>query len=405
MKTVGIIGAGASGIMAAIKASALGAKVTLFEKKDKIGKKILVTGNGRCNFSNLFLSEEYYYTDDDEYLKRALNKFNNKDLIFFFTELGLLIKEKNGYLYPACEQASTVLDVLRNGLKKRNVNIITETNIVSATKKDGKFTLKSDKKESFEFDSIIIATGGKASLSKGEEANGYKLCESFGHSVSKLYPALTQLKCDGINFKAVSGVKSDCILYLFVDDNLMMTQKGEALFTDYGISGIVSMQVSHYAAESLDSKHKVDVVLDLIPGFEEKELKGFIIPKLLLSENQTCEEFFTGLLNKKLNNEIIKLNGLKPSAPISSYTQDEVVNAVLSMKELVLSVKGTNGFDSSQVTGGGVPTSEINDSFESKKVQGLYITGELLNVDGICGGYNLQWAFTSGAIAGEAAAK
>ncbi len=405
MKTVGIIGAGASGIMAAIKASALGAKVTLFDKKDKIGKKILVTGNGRCNFSNLNLSEDYYYTDDDDYLKRALNKFNNKDLIFFFTELGLLIKEKNGYLYPACEQASTVLDVLRNGLKKRNVEVITETNIVSAVKKDGKFILTSEKKETFEFDSIIVSTGGMASLSKGETANGYKLCESFGHNVSKLYPALTQLKCEGLNFKAVSGVKSDCRLSLFVEDELAMSQLGEVLFTDYGISGIVSMQVSHYAAECLDAGRNVYAVLDLIPDFKEEDLKSLTIPKLLLNGDETCEEFFTGLLHKKLNMEIIKANGLKPSEIVGNIDREKIVDAVLSVKEIMLRVVGTNGFDQAQVTAGGVPTEELTDDLESKLVKDLYIVGELVNIDGICGGYNLQWAFTGGAIAGEASAK
>ena len=404
MKTVGIVGGGASGMMAAIVAAKNGAKVTILEKNDRVGKKILQTGNGRCNFSNLALSEKYYYTDNDTFLKKALDRFSNRDLIFFFTELGLLIKDKNGYLYPACEQASTVLDLLRLALANRKVEVITEANVVSVSgNKETGFSVKTDNGTEYKFDSLILSAGGLAGLSPKEKANGYDLCKNMGCKVTNLYPALTQLHCEGMNFKAVSGVRSDCELFLFVDDELVMKQGGEVLFTDYGISGIVSMQVSHYAAECLDAGSRVSVVLDLLPGFEEEALKGFIIPKLLLDDEKTCEEFFTGLLNKKLNTEIIKLNGMKPSEKISNYSEDEIVKAVLSVKELMLNITSTNGFDQAQVTGGGVLTSELSDDCEVLDNKGLYITGELVNVDGICGGYNLQWAFTSGYLAGTAA--
>jgi predicted Rossmann fold flavoprotein len=186
-----------------------------------------------------------------------------------------------------------------------------------------------------------------------------------------------------------------------VDEELVMKQMGEVLFTDNGLSGIVSMQVSHYAAECLDAGRNVRVVLDLLPGFEEESLKGFIIPKLLLNDELTCEEFFTGLLNKKLNTELIKLNGLKPSAKIGEYSKEEVLKAVLSAKELILKVTGTGDYSDSQVTGGGVVTSELSEYMESKHTPGLFVTGELVNVDGICGGYNLQWAWSSGALAGR----
>ncbi len=404
MKTVGIAGGGASGMMAALIAAGKGAKVTILEKKDRVGKKLLNTGNGHCNFSNLSLSENYYYTDDDAFLREALKKFDNRDLIFFFTELGLLIKDKNGYLYPACEQASAVLDLLRMALVKRNVTVITDSEVVKASKEGDSFKAETSDGKTFSFDSLILAAGGLAGLSPKETCNGYDLCRDFGHNVTRLYPALTGICCEGLNFKGISGVRSDCELFLFADDELMMKQAGEVLFTDYGISGIVSMQVSHYAAECLDAGVNVNIVLDLLPGFDEASLKAFVIPKLLLDDEKTCEEFFTGLLNKKLNTEIIKLNGMKPSDRISDHTEDEIVKAVLSVKELMIRVTGTRGFEQAQVTGGGVPTGELTQDLESNKVKGLYITGELVNVDGICGGYNLQWAFTSGYIAGTAAA-
>ncbi len=405
MKRIGIVGGGASGMMAAIKAAGEGASVTLFEKNDKIGKKLLVTGNGRCNFTNLSMGEDYYYTDDDGFLKRALERFGNQDLIFFFTSLGLLIKEKNGYVYPACEQASTVLDCLRLELKKKKVNIVTGAEVVKASKKGKVFKVTLSDGETYEFDSLILACGGKAGAKNGDSDTGYRLCREFGHKVTKLYPALTQLKCEGLNFKAVSGVKSDCRLSLFVEDELAMSQLGEVLFTDYGISGIVSMQVSHYAAECLDAGRNVYAVLDLIPDFKEEDLKSLTIPKLLLNGDETCEEFFTGLLHKKLNMEIIKANGLKPSEIVGNIDREKIVDAVLSVKEIMLRVVGTNGFEQAQVTAGGVPTEELTDDLESKLVKDLYIVGELVNIDGICGGYNLQWAFTGGAIAGEASAK
>lgn len=404
MNRVAIVGAGASGMIAAIIAARNGALVTLFEKKDRVGKKILVTGNGRCNFSNLELSSDFYYTEDDGFITKVFEKFDNHELITFFTGLGLLIREKNGYLYPACEQASAVLDVLRVGLKDKNIKVVTDCEVTKVSKTGNQFevTLSDSGKEVF--DKVIISTGGKSGLSKNESVNGYDLCKSLGLPVTKLYPALTQLKCEGMNFKAISGVRSECKLFLFANDELKMTQMGEVLFTDYGMSGIVSFQVSHYAAEFLDKKDDVKVVLDLLPGFDSENLEQFIVPKYLLYSDLTCEEFLTGILSKKLNVEFIKKAGMKPSDPVSNYSKEQIVKAVLGMKELVIKVTGTNGFDQSQVTGGGVKISAVSEYLESVDNKGLYVTGELLDVDGICGGYNLQWAFSTGAIAGEHAA-
>ncbi|MBP5599386.1 MAG: aminoacetone oxidase family FAD-binding enzyme [Lachnospiraceae bacterium] len=405
MKKVGIIGAGASGLMAAIEAAGEGAAVTLFEKKDRVGKKILVTGNGRCNFTNANISKDYYYTDDDDFVERVLSKFGNSELLMYFTGLGLLIREKNGYFYPSCEQASAVLDLLRQALSEKNVDVKTDSNVISVLNKNDKYVVKLENGDTYEFDAVIVSTGGKAGLAPKETVNGYDILNKLDHKSNKLYPALTQIKCDGLNFKGLSGVKSDCVLYLFADENLIMSQGGELLFTDSGISGIVSFQISHCVAEFLDNKKKVEVVLDLLPGIEEENLKAFIVPKMLLHPNQTLEEFFVGLHNKKLNTEIIKRSGLKPSMKVSDVDKDTLLNAVLSLKEVTVKATDVNGFDKAQVTGGGILTSEVTDDLESKLHKNLFITGELLNVDGLCGGYNLQWAFSTGIIAGRAAGK
>ena len=404
MKRVGIVGGGASGLMAALYAHKNGAQVTVFEKKDRIGKKILVTGNGRCNFSNAYMNEGCYYTDDSNFVKRVLETYSKDDLCLFFTELGLLIKEKSGYFYPACEQASTVLDVIRNALDETDIEVKTDCTVTEVKESAGTYTVKIESGESFSFDSVIVSTGGKAGLAPKETVNGYDLLKSLNHTVTKLYPALTQIKCEGANFKALSGVRSDCELYVFDDENLVMKQGGEVLFADNGISGIVSFQVSHCVAELLDNKKNVSIVLNLLPGFEAENLKNFVMSKLLLHGNMTVENFFTGFLNKKLNVEIAKMCGLKPSSKVCDCDKDMILDAVLYMQEFIVKAIGVNGFDKAQVTGGGVPTGELTDNLESKLHKGLFVTGELVNTDGICGGYNLQWAFSTGAIAGKNAA-
>lgn len=404
MNSIGIIGAGASGMMAAIVAANNGAKVTLFERKDRVGKKILVTGNGRCNFTNRILSCDNYYTDDDAFVEAVFRRFDNDDLCRFFTGLGMLIREKNGYFYPACEQASTVLDLFRNTLNENGIQIKTDSLVKSVSKKGNSFLIRTETGEEFSFDKVIISTGGKAGIGKKETANGYDLLMSFNLGISPLYPALTQIFAEGGNFKAISGVRSECEIYVFEKENLVMKQGGEILFTDYGISGIVSFQISHYIAEAVSLKKDIICVLDLLPGYEREDLQNFVYSKFLLHNELTVEEFFNGFLNKKLNMEIIKRTGMKPSLKISEYSKEQILNAVLSMKEFTVKPTGVNDFEQAQVTGGGLYTAELTENLEVKKVPGLFVTGELINVDGICGGYNLQWAFSTGHIAGESAA-
>lgn len=401
MKRVGIVGGGAGGMIAALYAAKNNAKVTLFEKKDRVGKKLLSTGNGRCNFSNSNLSYRSYYTDDELFVEEIIKKYNDNDLCMFLTGLGLLIRNKNGLYYPACEQASTVLDIFRTALKENDIDVITDCEIVSIRKSNNEFLLKSSTDITYSFDSVILACGGKAGLSKKENVNGYSLAKSVGHSVTPLFPALTQIKCLGPNFKAISGVRSECNMYAFVDENLMMNQQGEVLFTDYGLSGIVSFQLSHFVAECLSVNRHVTIVIDLLPGFDVENLEFFVQSKMLLHPELTMEEFFNGFLNKKLNIEIIKLAGLKPSEKVANCNKEQILNAVLIMKEFKVEATGVNDFGSAQVTAGGIPTAEVTDCLESKVCNDLYIIGEMLNVDGFCGGYNLQWAFSTGAIAGN----
>lgn len=405
MNTIGIIGAGASGIMAALEAAANGACVTLFEKKDSVGKKILVTGNGRCNFTNMNMSSEYYYCDDVSFVDEVLSTFGNNELISFFKRLGLLIKDKNGYVYPACEQAASLLDILKIALKQENVTIITNCNITEIKPENKGFTLKSSDGTTYAFDKVILSAGGRSSLSKGERANGYDILRKLGIKYTRLFPALTQIKCEGIDFKNVFGVRQDCTVTMYVNDDPLMKQFGEVLFTEQGISGIVSFQESHLAAQSVYEGKTVYAELDLLPDISEEALLEFVIAKRLIYPDITLEEFFTGFLNKKLNLELLKTCGLNTSMTINELNEKDLSGFLSMLKKLRLNVTGTEDFDKSQVTGGGVSLADITEDFEVKACPGLYITGELLNVDGLCGGYNLQWAFSSGYIAGIKASK
>lgn len=400
MKKVAIIGGGASGLMAAIKASEKGYNVTIYERKDKIGKKILATGNGRCNFTNKDMSSGHYYTDNPEFVDSIFSRFTNKDLLFFFTELGLLIKEKNGYFYPYSEQASSVLDILRCAIREHDIKVLTDSYVTDIEPAKNGFAIIVDGNKSV-YDKVIVATGGKAGIGKKEYCNGYDLLKKLGHSITPLYPSLTQIRCSDANFKALAGVRSECEITVFDSDIQIMKHGGEILFTDYGISGIVSFQVSHCVGELLNKSNKVKINLDLLPSMSFEDIKQFCMQKILLHPEITVEEFFRGIHNKKINYEIMKKYGFKSDELISSYTNEKLIKAVCGLKNMVVKPDGLNDFDQAQVTGGGIPTSEVTLNLESKLYEGLYITGELLDTDGICGGYNLQWAFSTGYIAGE----
>lgn len=403
MNSIAIIGGGASGVVAALEAANNGCKVTIFEKKDKLLKKLLVTGNGRCNFTNKDMSEDFYYCDDPEFIKSVYSKFGHKDLLNYFTGLGLLIKEKNGYFYPASEQASSVYDLLLYALKEHNIEIKTETNVNSIDIKKDKYLLSFDQGASRSFDKVIVSCGGKAGLTKNEEANGYDLLKVLGHKITRLYPSLTRIKCDGKFFKNISGVRSDCTMTVFSGENLIMAQSGEVLFTDEGISGIVTFQLSHCVAELLDKKNSVFINIDLLPGITEEALKNFVISKQLLHGELTLEEFFAGFHNRKLNYEILKRCDADLNAKIKEFDSESLFELVLSYKFFGVNAKEVSGFANAQVTGGGIPTGEVTEYLESRYNKDLFITGELLDVDGLCGGYNLQWAFSTGIIAGRKA--
>jgi hypothetical protein len=408
---VGIVGAGASGMTAAIAAARAGADVTVFERNDRVGKKILATGNGRCNLGNRQMSVDRYYTDNKKFVEDRLNEFGTDETVHFFESLGLMIKDKNGYLYPASEQASAVLDVLRNEMTRLGINIITECMVKSVNKKESAYVLMTEEPENadnrYMFDKVIVACGGQAAPSSGSDGNGYMIAKHFGHHIKKTVPALVQLKCQENFFKSVSGVRADANIEIWFNGKKEACERGELQITDYGISGIPIFQISRTAAYMLTEGKKPEVHIDFLPDYTENDYKEFCDKRysLLKDKEETVGGFFTGMLNKKLMQLFIRMAGLKAEDKVKNADKSAIYKVFSLCRDLKVTVTETNGFKNAQVTAGGILLSEISEQFESLKSHGLYFTGEILDVDGICGGYNLQWAWCSGYTAGNAAAK
>lgn len=401
---IAVIGAGASGMMAAISAAENGAFVTLYEGMDRVGKKILVTGNGKCNFTNSEMSLTNYYTSDYKLLENAFQTFGAKETIAFFEKLGLLVKNKNGYYYPACEQASAVLDLLRLEIHRQDIKLLTEEKIkrIDINGK-GKFVLQASDGKAV-FDRVILACGGKASPKTGSDGTGYELAKQFGHKIVPVVPGLVQMVCKEPFFKGIAGVRTEGSVAVMRNLNIVCRENGEIQFTEYGISGIPVFQISRCMNQMLRKDKEISVVLDLLPSMSEAELKKNLENRLKRDQTFTVEEFFTGILNKKLMLQFIKNVGLKPTDRVSQIKRESLENVMNMCKKFEVTVTGNKGFENAQVCAGGVSVEEITKSMESIYVPGLFFAGELLDVDGKCGGYNLQWAWTSGFIAGKAAA-
>jgi len=401
---IGIIGGGASGMMAAITAASNGADVTVLEGGDRIGKKLLMTGNGKCNLGNLNMDSSMYYGSDLKWIMRHLERFQAEDTVEFFRSLGLLIKAKNGYLYPACEQAAVVLDSLRFEMQALGVKVITGIKIRDV-KRNGNTVELSDGHSSYRFDRVIVACGGQTAPKTGSDGSGYLLAKKMGHHLIPVVPALVQLKCREVFMKALGGVRTEGNIRVLHRGECIAEESGEIQFTEYGISGIPVFQISRVINYLLREVEEVEVELDLLPGIDREAFEQFCLGRKLLQTDRTVEEFFTGILNKKIMTQFIKLAGLKPTQPIEQVNDAAIKKVYDLCKCFSLHVNGSNSFEQAQVCAGGVDVSELTEELESRFMPNVYFVGEILDVDGKCGGYNLQWAWCSGYLAGTAAAK
>lgn len=434
-----VVGGGAAGMTAAVWGARAGARVTILEHNDRVGKKLLSTGNGRCNFTNRIQKPDCYRCSQEEFPWQVINRFPAEKTIEFFRELGILPKERNGYMYPNSDQASSVLDVLRFELDALGVSVVTGCHIERLYKMgqkdsaprgkseagagrerknkagaggEGRFVAETDKGR-FYGDALIIAAGSKAAPQTGSDGSGYRLARSFGHHVITSLPALVQLRCEEKVYREVAGVRTEGRIRLYISEKktgwhwqVAAEDTGEIQLTDYGISGIPVFQVSRYASAALHNHEQVKAVIDFLPHMTEQEAGAVLKERCERGTERSCEQLMTGLLNKKLCLMLLKRAKIDFRAKAGEISEEQWKALLVQLKAFETNVTAVNPYEQAQVCCGGVDTEEINpDTMESRKVPGLYFAGEILDVDGICGGYNLQWAWSSGAVAGMAAAK
>ncbi len=404
-RSVMIIGGGASGLVASIAAARQGAKVTILEHMDRVGKKLLSTGNGRCNMTNMVMGNGCYRCTQEGFPMEVIGRFPVSDTLAFFHDLGVITKNKNGYIYPHPGQASAVLDCLRLEAACLGVQVVTGCGIRSLRGARGAFTAVADG-ESYHSDTLVLAAGSQAAPSTGSDGSGYTLARSFGHSLIPPLPALVQLRCAGNYFKQLAGVRCEARVSLASEGERLADDLGELQFTDYGISGIPVFQVSRYAAVALAKKKKVTAVLDFMPSKTYGEVVRLVKQRQERLGGRPAGEFLTGAVHKKLAAVFYKMLGISTQRTVAEEGKDAFVRLPGLIKEFAIEVTATNSFAQAQVCCGGIDTREVDPvSLESKLVPGMYFAGEILDVDGICGGYNLQWAWSTGMVAGTCAGK
>ncbi len=396
-----VVGGGASGMAAAIMAARQGAEVVILEHMDRIGKKLLATGNGKCNLTNLSIRNDCYHCSYPEFPMKVLKHFPVQDTLHFFEELGLMTKNKNGYIYPNSEQATAVLDLLRLELNRRKVEVVLNCKIHQIEQTAKKIFQIRTNQGDFSSDFLILATGSKAAPVTGSDGTGYLLAKRFGHRIIPPLPALVQLRCDGKYFKQLAGVRCGAKIMLYSCGEFLAEDTGELQLTDYGISGIPTFQISHFAAKQLALQKDVRAVLDFMPEKSKKDMHRFLIQRAKKLPDIKCQDFLTGVLHKKLAAVLFKLADI-PLGLLAKDVQDNSWRRLTrQIKSLEAVVTATNSYEQAQVCCGGVDTHELMpETLESRLVSGLYLVGELLDVDGICGGYNLQWAWSTGCLAG-----
>lgn len=402
MKDIAIIGAGASGLVAAIQASRAGAKVSVFEKNAKIGKKILATGNGRCNITNKTISVENFHGKNPSFVKTALNTFDTNRCKTFFSELGIeMVEGAKGRLYPSSLQSSSVVELLIFEAQRLGVKFFCNSEVKEIEKQDNFFTLHVEEKRLL-VKRVLIATGGLAMPNLGSCDSGYVFAQRYGHALVKPHPSLTQLLTKE-TLKDVSGIKVQGAVALYVDKKLVQEAFGDILFTNYGLSGSAILDISSATCKNLLQNREVTLKLDLLPHYTKEQLKSFLKKRLQFSSGKSIQMWLNGFINSKLATFISQKITIKNADDLS---MKDIGKLAFLLKEFSVHVEDTKGFKSAEVTAGGVDTKDINPAtMESKLQKNLYFSGEVIDIDGDCGGYNLHWAWASGYLAGKSMVK
>ncbi len=397
---IGIIGAGASGMAAALAAAEFeNVQVILMERQSRVGRKLAATGNGRCNLTNLHASGDCYHGDAPQFAASALTQYDVAHTLAWFEDLGLYtVAEESGRVYPYSDQANSVVDVLRFALEKPNIQLLTGFEVKKVKKVDGGFRVESAD-EAISCDKLIIACGGLAGTKLGGSMSGYQLLRGFGHKCTKLRPTLVQLKSSWNGCASLKGVRANCHVQILHDGQLHSESWGELQFTEYGLSGPVIFEVSRDACQSSGNW---TAKLDFLPDKDADWLTQQMLRRR--ATHWKAEDLLTGILHNRLGRVLTQSAGISAYVPIAQLEVDEIETVANAVKSFEVLLTETMGMDAAQVTAGGILTAEFApDTMESRLVPGLYACGEVLDIDGDCGGYNLQWAWSSGRLAGRCA--
>ena len=396
---IGIIGGGASGMVAALAAAENpNVQVHLFERQARVGRKLLATGNGRCNLTNLHALEGGYHGEEADFANYALQNFSPEKTLAWFRTLGLFtVAEPSGKVYPFSDHANSVVDVLRLAMEKENITLQLGVDVQKVRRKGSVFCIN----ETFECDKLIIACGGLAGTKLGGSMAGYKLLSKFGHRSTRLRPALVQIKCNWHGSASLKGVRAECNVKILQDNSLVKEGRGEIQFTEMGLSGPVMFELSR---DVCAAPGDWVAELDLLPDYSYD-----VLLEELRRRRQTTlpmEELLTGVLHNRLGRVLTKTAGIQNRKFASELTDAELADICKAVKSCQVELTEPLDMGVAQVTAGGVYTRDFDpQTMESKLVPGLYACGEVLDIDGDCGGYNLQWAWSSGYLAGLSAGK
>ena len=392
-----VIGGGAAGMLAALTAAENGHRVLLLERQSRVGRKLLATGNGRCNLSNYHVSPAHYHGGAG-FCDFALSQFDVGETLQYFASLGLLtVSEASGRIYPMSNMAGSVLDVLRYALERPEIDLQTGQTVTAVRKMPEGFSVKTET-DTFSARCLILAAGGAAGSKVGGGMDGYRLAKSLGHHRTALYPSLVQLKTDPTYPRALKGVKAQCSISICRGSQVLARNSGEVLFTEYGVSGPAIFDLSRSVSAGGSD---LTCLLNFFPDWEEAEVLHWLSQRQAAMAAHEASTLLTGSCHTRLGQMICKSAGFT-NQRAAGLTRDDLRRIARQATHFALPITGTCGFDQAQVTAGGLDTSEFDPrTLQSRLVPGLYACGELLDIDGDCGGYNLQWAWSSGRLAGK----
>ena len=392
-----VIGGGAAGMLAALTAAENGHRVLLLERQSRVGRKLLATGNGRCNLSNYHVSPAHYHGGAG-FCDFALSQFDVGETLQYFASLGLLtVSEASGRIYPMSNMAGSVLDVLRYALERPEIDLQTGQTVTAVRKMPEGFSVKTET-DTFSARRLILAAGGAAGSKVGGGMDGYRLAKSLGHHRTALYPSLVQLKTDPTYPRALKGVKAQCGISICRGSQVLARNSGEVLFTEYGVSGPAIFDLSRSVSAGGSD---LTCLLNFFPDWEEAEVLHWLSQRQAAMAAHEASALLTGSCHTRLGQMICKSAGFT-NQRAAGLTRDDLRRIARQATHFALPITGTCGFDQAQVTAGGLDTSEFDPrTLQSRLVPGLYACGELLDIDGDCGGYNLQWAWSSGRLAGK----